>query len=322
MRIALVTRVYPTQRPGGLPFVVQDRARELARQGHDVHVITTDGAGTEDGLVEIHPGGEPRRYSRSFAEHCKAAVNRLKPDIIHLDSFDRDHRWWEGRRVSCTMHGFGFGAFLTRWNRYRLGLDPGLAIDPEALRAEATALREFHQVLAISEHEQWMLADCYGLRDVPLVHNPIAWDFFNRPTTKRPRDGYFLCVGNPGTSKNRLFERVASMVDDVRRCSDVPRTELPAVYDGAVALVLPTVWAQGYDLTVAEALARRRVVIASHTGSYARRESDHIHTFPPGDWVELRKLLARVGDLQKVPPGAASHHRPDEHVTSWLEAVT
>jgi len=318
MRFALVTRAYPTHKAGGLPHVVQDRAHELTRRGHDVHVVTTTGAGTSDGDVVIHCGGPAKRYSRAFATHCREKVDELTPDVVHLDSFDRAHRWWEGLDVTVTMHGFGFGAALTHWTRYRLGSTKEPPVFGAALRDESRMLAQFSRVLAISDHERWMLGDCYGLGNVTLIHNPIAPYFFDE--TREQRGSYFLCVGNPGTSQLRNFGEVARHTRvPVKVCRDVPRPGLPAVYDSARATVIPTFWAQGYDLTVAESLARCRPVIASYTGSYARGESPHIHTFPPGDWTALRSLLSTA--LPPVAPGAADRHKPRAHVDAWLEAV-
>jgi len=94
---------------------------------------------------------------------------------------------------------------------------------------------------------------------------------------------------------------------------------MPAKYDGACGLVVPTFWAQGFDLTVAESLARRRPVVCSHTGSYGRfsEQSKYVRAVPVGDWGELARVLSEP--VPSVSCSAADIHKPGVHAMLWLE---
>ncbi len=103
--------------------------------------------------------------------------------------------------------------------------------------------------------------------------------------------------------------------------NDLPREQLPDFYDSARALLLPTFYAQGYDLSIAEALARRRPSIVSCTGSY-RREVMIAKTsvvIPLNDAGALANALS--SPMPEVPVGAADMHHPAAHAQAWLTAV-
>ena len=343
MRIVLSCRVYPTHRPGGMPFVCQDRAEELARMGHDVHVVTT-GHPNGNGLdvvkdVEIHYAKSPPMvYSDEYAAACERLCRKLSPDVIHLDSFDRARPWWIERpgnpkSVACTMHGFAMGAFLTDLNEERLlrnSIHCDLSIHRETFD-EIKHLSSFDRVFAISLHEQTLLEDCYSLTNVKLLYNPIPRYFFDRPIANLPDTRRFLCAAVSGHS-TRMFESAKRAADsfgaELIVASDVPRTKMPELYDSATALIVPTLYAQGYDLTVAEALARDRSVILSQTGSYYRE------CRAAGEWPgamvpcgderaiaeAMQGCLARPSEIPGGRELALRHH-PRRHAERWLEEV-
>lgn len=348
MKIALVCRVYTTHRPGGMPHVCADRAEELARQGHDVRVFTTAhqdkgfGGGAVNGVGVHHFKCAAMEYTDEFAEACKRACMEFEPDILHLDSVDRARPWWKSRpgnpkSIGVTMHGFGMGAFLTDWNLWRSHPDDHQQpqFNHHAIAAEAYGLAEFDRVCAISLHEQTMLEDCYGLTNVSLVYNPIPAYFFDRPTVPPPEKRRFLCAAISGQS-TRMFhvaqEAARQAGVELVVANDVPRDKMPELYDGVTALVVPTCYAQGYDLTVAEALARNRPVILSQTGSYYREFRD-AYTWPGrmvplGDVDALRDAmlgpLVSPSDLpqQTFGHGLAGRHHPKWHVGQWLKAMS
>lgn len=334
MRIVLSCRTYPTQRPGGMPFVCQDRAEALAKLNHEVFVLTTGGGPEKQMLngVEVrHLSCPPQQYTTEFAQACTEACTEISPDIIHLDSFDRSHPWWDRRPgnpsvVGVTMHGFGLGSWLSKWNLYldRPKNNPP-ALDVKAMQQEAFFLNKADVVIGISRHEYWQLCDVYNLAQARLVYNPIAPYFFDRKVSPPPKDGYFLCIGNPGTSGNRHFQaaqQAATRIGSTARVvKGTERSQIPTLYRGARALVLPTFWSQGYDLTVAEAHACERPVIATCTGSYGREGVDNpaIILVPRGDNEALMKAMA--GPLPTVPKKVAHRHRPEVHAAEWLAVM-
>lgn len=337
MRIMLVCRAFSTHRPGGMLHVVEDRAEALAALGHDVHVVTTGVLGDQRafdvpraGYTVHHTDSPPCDYSHEFALESMRLSVTLQPDILHFDSFDRSRPWWVGcnrrMRIACTMHGFGMGAFLTKWNLFREGIEPTAPVFNAAeMDREAAAIRKFDVVIGISKHEHWMLRDCYGVRNAKLVYNPIAPYFFDRPTTIAKASKVFLCAAISGHSIRGfdIARKAAEQIGaTVRTVSNVPRCEMPDVYDECQAVVIPTFYSQGFDLTVTEALARRRPVIASSTGSYIREESrlwPYLSTVPLNDVDALAKAMSNIVAplAESIDTGA----HPKNHAVAWLRAI-
>lgn len=337
MKIMLVTRVWPTQRPGGMGHVCFDRAVEMARQGHEIHVVTTsrspkagavrEGESADEREVRVHYTAVPaHQWTPAFASELAVMAELLQPDVIHSESFDRGNLWWQRLRnrppVAITMHGLGWGGWLTQWNQHRaLGGKP--APFPEgAIQTEVAGLATADVVIGVSLWEQRVMRDQYGLPDAKLVYNPIDPAFFGDHSGK-PKS-YFLCAAVSGSSE-RGFDRAQRAARaagvELRTIKDVSRSEMPALYDQAHAVVLPTAYAQGYDLTIAEGRARGVPAIMTPTGSYLDEAAPWDTLVRLGDDQGLERALR---DFQRptIPDSAADRHRPEAHVRAWLEAVT
>ena len=333
MKIALACRVYPTHRPGGMPFVVQDRARALAALGHDVHVLTTSKDGKSSQLddkgVTVHHTNSPECiYSAAFADECVKYCKAIVFDIVHCDSMNTKIPWWKDVKgyTACTMHGFSWGSFLTQWNMYRIGLVP--INQPPQFKARETleevkALNSFGSVIAISKHECQILKKEFGLRHATVVYNPIP-DYFFVDKKPLPAQRMLVCAAISG-KKERLFDMAKSSASraniPLSIVSKVPRTQMPRMYDMASALVVPTAYSQGYDLTIAESLARGRPVIVSDVGSAVMEAEGQtgIVVTALGDQHSLIKAMS--GTLPVVDDQAARAHVPKYHAEKWLEAV-
>lgn len=327
MKIVLVTRVYPTHRPGGMPFVVQDRARGLMSLGHEVTVLTTKKAGDGENIVAVNycPDGPTEVWSREFSTWCEQECKRINPDIIHSDSTDLSRPWWTSFscKTACTLHGFAWGAFFTQWNLFYLGkIDAMASFDPVAFVRERKVLNSYKTVIGISRHEWAMLRGLFHIYNAKLVYNPICSSFFKSPIVAPPSSRKFLCAAISGTS-NRMFNLAESAAKranvELTVLQHTPRTSMWSAYDEISAVVLPTTYSQGYDLTVAEAHARGRPVIASGIGSYLMEENPGILTFPMGDEDCLAELLR--SELPAVDVTTANKHRPEIHAQKWLEAI-
>lgn len=352
MRIVSVCRGYPTHKPGGMLFVVQDRAEALVALGHEVHVVTTGyqpvtkspGKGpTELNGVHLHHlDCNQLQYTDRFATECVRKVKELKPDILHLDSFDPQRLWWTELnprpRTAVTMHGMRIGERLTSYNRWMLGQEkiPG---PPDALlEREARALREcFDRVIAISQWERLQLLSMYNVprAKVRFVYNPIAPYFYSTPRKPPPTTDFpkFLCVAVSGHD-HRNFSLAMSVAEEVgymlEIVKDKPRTEMPEIYDNAHGLIIPTTYAKGFDLTFAEALARQRPVICSTSAPYLLEaegyQNRYDSPFPVcyvnmGSRADLQHGM-RIA-LEGHAPGIAppEQHKPEYHAKQWLWAV-
>ena len=341
MRIVLVTRVYPTHRPGGLPHVCQDRAEALAAAGHEVLVLTTGLKGNvskkieQNGVTIWHTECRPCEYTNAFALNCEAAVAHLRPKLVHLESCDRERPWWDKPdkvyRTAVTMHGFEMGGYLTEFN---LAVNSGAVLprpDNDKIQREIKVLRNmFDRVLAISLHEYRLLASYYNVAETKLrhVYNPIAPYFFTAPAQTALHDPHFLCAAVSGHSQ-RGFELAKQAADKAGYklliAKDISRDEMPAFIDQCRGLVIPTFYAQGFDLTFAEALARKRPIICTTAGSYFD-ESEPLLLHGECIRVSMNnvgQLATAMRTIVEHPPvmhNDAYRHRPEIHCMSWLQA--
>lgn len=342
MKLVFVCRCYVTQRPGGMLHVLQDRAEALAARGHEVHVLTTahdakqrdhDYRVVLNGVTVHHLLAIPQVYSDQFHRRCARQVSDLKPDILHLESIPPgDTPWWCECRddvagpVAVTMHGFDMGALLTQWNMFMAGC--GEPSDSwSAMRQQVRQLEQYDVVIAISEHEQNMLRHYYGIPAV-RVYNPIHAAFFAEELTPVAEDAQFLCAAVSGhTERNFSLADAAvkltgSRLHTVSKCS---REQMPAQYAKCRGVILPTRYAQGFDLTLAEAAAVGRGALVTETGSYAYEYktlgyqllapnitagelADKLSAWVPPDPAQLRAL-------------AIDKFHPSVHCDRWLLAV-
>jgi hypothetical protein len=167
-----------------------------------------------------------------------------------------------------------------------------------------------------------------GLKQARLIYNPIPEYFFKEPKPL-PDKKRFLCASISGHNE-RLYDLAKEAAKEagveLNVVSSKPRHEMPAVYDAHTALVLPTAYAQGYDLTVAEALARHRHVIATATGSYLQEArirgagSVGIHLVELGDKAAL--IEAMNSGACHSTFSTARDHISSRHIDCWLGAVS
>lgn len=339
MRIVCITRVWPTMRGGGLGNVCQDRAHALARAGHEVYVITTSNS-TQAGTVNhaqfgfegggavtvVYTSSPAHQWSPEFAHECATWIKALKPGIVHSDSFDRDNIYWTDLNVPfhITMHGMSMGGWLTDWNLARTQDRPVVPFPEAAIRKEIAALKTAKSVIGISKWEYRTMCDFYGLTNAKLVYNPIAPYFFDNVPTYDPKTRKaFLCAAvSQGNKRGFEVVRQAAKRAGVKLhvVTDVVREQMPAIYDKVRAIVLPTAFAQGKDLSLCEARARGVPAIISPTGSYWDDGGEWDQYSPIGDVDRLAGLLSRYNGAI-VPAWAADAHRPEVHVTNWLNAI-
>lgn len=346
MKLMLVSRVVSQQRSGGMPHVASDRAAALADAGHEVHLVTTSegpsaGAIREYRCISLQPNlslhylpVKAHEWSLDFGTHCRKLAHKLRPDVVHLDSFDRADSWWLSlpdsvSKLAVTMHGFGWGAFLTEWNLQRLGKRRGpLAVDFLALRNEAKSLSRFSTVIGVSKHEYRMLRDEYGLQQAKLVYNPIPSFFFTMSKLPNAERTTFLCAAvSQGETRGFEVAKAAAAIAGVelKVVSHTPRHDMPYAYDKSIAIVLPTAFAQGFDLAVCEARARGIPAVMSATGSYLAEARSWDKLVETHDEKSLAKALIQMKELAPAVPyddDAVIRHQPTEHASAWLNAIS
>jgi len=283
--------------------VVWDRTEALRALGHEVTVIhASDGT-----------------YSDAFARQCVAECDKCKPDVIHLDSFDRERPWWIARKefIALTMHSNPWSLFFTKWNLWRHGHTGVPSINLADLATQCDIIRHANVVLAISRYEHRLLLDACGVPQARLVYNPIPSYFFDTPRVPVPTNGHFLHFGTSNTRGHNVAVAAAKVAGvELRVASGLSRPELVQVYDGCKALVLPSFRADGFDLTVAEATARCRPVITYYAGAYS---TECAGALPLGDMGAVVRAMQRP--LPTVAADAANAFRPANHAAAWLKAI-
>ena len=334
MKIVSSCRVYKLHKPfpGGMINVIADRAEELARRGHEVHVATTaqnDGktAVVEDNGVTVHYlPCKPFKYSPEYYERCIGLCNRLRPDIIHADSTAR--YWWLGRpggakRTAMTSHGTSWSKFISTWNGYRLRKPGPVKFCAPALRRQAESMQQTDVNFAISRFEYWQIRDVYGCTaNTKLLYNPLPDVFFATPAKPVPKGGYaFLCKSSPSRGVKAAEQGAKAAGVPFKMVSGIKREDMPAVYDGARALCIPEWRVEGFDLTIGEAAARGRQAILGATGPNIMEAMDSpwIVLVPSDDAKAVARALKR--EPPKVEQSMANRYRLKRHVDKWLEAL-
>ncbi|MEZ0345374.1 MAG: glycosyltransferase family 4 protein [Infirmifilum sp.] len=97
MKIAIVCSYYPwPPSVGGVETIVRNVSTELAKRGHEVHVVTTPfdvttgrqvsdyGMEERDGVIihKLKPGRIKVGYARALKE-LKATIEEIKPEVVH-----------------------------------------------------------------------------------------------------------------------------------------------------------------------------------------------------------------------------------------------
>jgi glycosyltransferase involved in cell wall biosynthesis len=116
-------------------------------------------------------------------------------------------------------------------------------------------------------------------------------DAFARVHAEQPEAT--LTIAGDGAARGELELRVAQLVTAgaVSFAGRVPHERLDELFAGTDCLVLPS-WSEGMPLSVLEAAAHRRVVIATDVGDLKRVFGDRIALVPPRDPIALADAMA------------------------------
>ena len=98
-----------------------------------------------------------------------------------------------------------------------------------------------------------------------------------------------------GTSDDAVLQRAASLGDRVRFTDEIPDSELIALYAGATALVMPSLY-EGFGLPLLEAMHFGCPVLASNAASLPEVAADAGLYFDPRDPDSIADCLCRVLD--------------------------
>lgn len=176
--ILILTRLLPHHSLGGMQIVAWDLAREFARVGQAVRVITTSIPGkpetfTEDGVhVVALRGTPPERYSRAWWRASRAYVGKhcigntaavLSVSAAGFGVLPLRTRM-PGVRFVMQAHGTSIGEIVSKWRSRRLRAILGSVRNLAWLPRDMLAYSKFDTVVAVGGQVQ---------RD--LARAPICW---------------------------------------------------------------------------------------------------------------------------------------------------
>ena len=351
MKIAVITNRYPP-RVGGVEFHVENLARGLTQEGHQVWVLTIDDAPgrRSEGAVQVLTGvshlpvaeviafpslGSTRRIAAWLRAHRIDVVSthtRFFP--MSLVGLRAAHA--AGVPVVHTEHGSGFVAASS----------PVIALGSRTvdLTAGRYVLRHADRVLAVSPQAADFVKRLGGV-DADVFYNAIAPATCTGDVPQRP--GHLVFVGRmvAGKGWDTFLEAVAALrdrgvevdgellgggsdlekarhratelgLDDVVAVRGrVGQDEVRGALRGAT-LVNPTVLSEGFQTTLLEAIAEAgRVVTYEVPGARLLHDSGAPVRICPHRTLD--SLIATLADALIAPDPLAS----SELVTQWTWPV-
>lgn len=195
-------------------------------------------------------------------------------------------------RLSCIRLGgiVGVSDYVTRRNSHRYGLDErrsrtvynGIDVQRFSPRRPANAPAEQVSMLTV--------AHLIPYKGIDVLLRAMA------QMETRPR----LVVCGDGPESERLKALSARLGLESRVEFVGLRDDVPALLDACDVFVHPATWAEAFGLTIAEAMANARPVVASRVGGIPELIEDRIHgrLFRPGD---ARSLAGILDELARSP---------------------
>jgi glycosyltransferase involved in cell wall biosynthesis len=372
MNICMFSRIMPAHAPGGMQDHVQTLSAGLARQGHEVTVVSSarpDGTefDTVDGvrtyfLRNTPPGQNTNAYWYGAAGKLEELHAATPFDLLHSQSVGaygvykrRLNRKYHLPLVT-SFHGTHLDVFTTSWHTdvgllNPLGTARFLALTANLLYRYAYRdlwfTRGSDVVIATSDADVWKYQTLYRLplSQIRKVYNGIDTALFapsgessssaqslRRSLTIGENEKVILALARLEKDKGvqnaigvmpRVCAKMAAVLvvvgdgeyrtklealarekgvaASVRFVGAQPLAECARYFDLCDVFVDPTLRTDGYDLTIAEAMACAKPVIASDVGANstlidpaARRDGILI---PRGDNEALaREILGVLGD--------------------------
>lgn len=350
-RIAIVTHYWPPH-TGGIERVASVHAERLSRRGWDVIVFTTRLRG--DAALEDADDRIVRRYrcvnvlERRWSVPVPLVSPRLLTDLRNI-ARNVDVIVAHGHSYVGTW----YAALASRATRTPLVVvehspfvDYGPLLNTIQRVVDRTfgrwVLRRAARVISVSRFTDSYVRSIAPVREADVVLSGVDTErFFPRPhaaspryvlTVRRlvPRNGVDilirawmgaslgdiaeLVIVGSGPEADRLSD-LARDDQSIRFAGSISDDELPKLYAGATAFVLPSLSGEGYGLAAAEALASGLPVLGTTCGAVPElvRDGEDGLLVAPGDSSSmgnaLHSLLTNHDLLDKLRSGATARSR-------------
>ncbi len=338
---------------GGMNIALHHLSREMARMGHEVAVVSS----THDPQPAtcVCEGYEIHVFPRTeFQARFQAFLTNFHPDLLHI------HYWESG--VQCLSWLGQFPMVMSFHTLGRAKAQAGVPLDPTRDQYEELLVHMTDLIIALSACEREDLLTLYKAEPerVLTIHYGVDLTRFRplEPATCRARTGladpYVLFVGRlvPEKGLHILLEALAHTVPALRlvvvggtpqeiqrfrlqheaRLRPVkqrvqflgmqPPEQLPWIYNGAVAVVIPSLY-ESFGLVALESMACGVPIIASDTGGLRGIVQDGVtgRLFPPGDVHALADALKEIWEspTQRLAWSRASLERVQEF--TWVRSA-
>ncbi|NLE71802.1 MAG: glycosyltransferase family 4 protein [Actinomycetales bacterium] len=354
MRICHVSDCY-APRTGGIESQVRDLAREQARAGHDVHVLTATlgphgergGIVEDDGGVQVHRLGARLPFelpvNPAAVPRMRSVLRGLAPDVVHVHAGVVSPFAYDGARLAV---GEGLPVAIT-WHCMLDGVVPALRV-LAGRRWRGVALS------AVSEAAADRVRTAFGGAPVGIVPNGMDLDAWRPDGAPGPRggDGALRCVATmrlaprkrglallgvvedalaqlepgaltlevlgDGPQRGAMVRRIArrGLQDAVTLRGRVPRDAVRATYAGADVFVAPAVL-EAFGVAALEARAAGLVVVARAGTGIAEFVTDGVDGLLVDDDAGMARTLVRLASDRDLLHRLASHARLHRPVQGW-----
>lgn len=262
-------------------------------------------AGARYIIVHDHSSGEwtrPRGSRRALKWVLGRTPGLVADVIVAVSEFVRR------RQIDAGM--IPPARVVTVWN--------GVTVPPPASSIE----KSVHRELGISPDRQLIVCACRAAPEKGVAHLLRAFDRVAQ-TVGRDRKGAFLVYLGDGPQFGELKELHESLAAKEDILLAGYRANAKAIVAGADICVVPSVWQDAFPLSVLEAMAAGKAVIASRVGGIPEMIEDCVSgvLVPPGDEEALaeaiRKLIAEPEISGRL--GISARHRVAELFTPELQ---
>jgi glycosyltransferase involved in cell wall biosynthesis len=291
---------------------------------HEYHLFTTKVLINEEtepflnGKFHIHTPslGINSGYWRTYGQSKLA--NSLDLDVYHGLSHELPFGLSGSVVKVVTFHDLIWEIYPNQFGLFdRLGYR--LKYKSAAYRAD--------RVISISKSTAKDLKRIYNVPEskIDIVYQTCNEQFTLQPNHKNSRD-YFLYVGSiiPRKGLYHVIEAFASLHDQDKKpfvvigigpkgytvqcknlikeyhlepyfqfVGNVNNDELVSYYDGAIALILPSIY-EGFGIPIIEAMARFCPVVTSNVSSLPEASGPHNIQIDPNDITQLYKAISRL----------------------------